>query len=361
MKFFFLINVFLIMSTSVLADSAFAPFREGQSEYVSEKEVKSARSVLKTNETKFLKELNGILESGKDLEDIHHQVERMILSVQRRSIDSEKAKSLHEAVWTLAREARQIDDAFYRMILAHLENTYPSKDDHKPLEDHLKLKDYLVRKAGLKRVYSELKRTDEVVGADASSPFPLKRFHFNFGDHKRITAREELLHKFNPGEVKELARIMDFTLNVVDAEKVFTTIKYRNSEETLVLEHSQTEQYRLALRLMRMKKNEFERSSNKSVKDIELLIAAVEAGVIQHSEIAMLVQNPDFYLPEVPFIKKAAKFVGQIAITGLSSNPVTAPYVIIPMILYNAYVEVKKAGTAVDEDSFIFEAPGRSR
>jgi hypothetical protein len=255
-----------------------------------------------------------------------------------------------------------IDDTFHRLMLEHIRKTYPEENEIVPTTKLLKLKDYVIVKKSLQAFFGEMAREGEESGHASDLPaFPLRHFKFKSGDLAGLTAREHLLYNYRPNEIRALAQLMSFTLRVMDAEETFTTIKFRDGSAPLVLEHSQTEQYRLALRLMRMKKIDLERELGKSIRDIDLIIAAFETGIIAHEELSLIVNNKDFYLPEVPFIRKALGFVGQLSYTALSANPVTAPYVLIPMIIYNTYVEMKKSGEKVDEDSFLFEAPERKR
>ncbi|MFL5783717.1 MAG: hypothetical protein ACJ76H_03835 [Bacteriovoracaceae bacterium] len=366
MRLFVFILLLVSMEAALASENVFAPFREGISNYVTATEAATAQKKLKKLGAGLLDEAHVLLEesaSKTEIEEIRAPFEHLIFSrLKQKQVSSEVMRSWLLSLIDSLRADQSIDDAFHRLMLEHIRKTYPAENETVPATKLLKLKDYVIAKKSLQSFFEELAREGEASGQATDLPvFPLKHFKFKSGDLTGLTAREHLIYNYRPNEIRARAQLMSFTLRVMDAEETFTTIKFRDGSAPLVLEHSQTEQYRLALRLMRMKKIELEREIGKSIRDIDLIIAAFESGIIAREELSLIVNNKDFYLPEVPFIRKALGFVGQLSITALSSNPVTAPYVLIPMIIYNTYVEMKNSGEKVDEDSFLFEAPERKR
>lgn len=346
----------LLMNPSVSASpELLKPFREGSSSYVSSKDEVRARKYLKSRALSVVPEAKAVL-----LENLESDLPELVSSLESllgpKVRDPRKALS---SILVLCRAHNEIDDIIFRLLRDSVEEKYPTQTEIDRRNENpgpaMELKTYLTKKSALLRRFGK-KGSLEVPKA----PFPKKKFSFTVEGHRNLSALEMVFYKYDSRQIEAMARIMELALNVADAESVVTTVNFRNSDP-LILVHTATDQYRLALRLMRIKKSEAERDSlqiGRPVKDIELIIAAYLAGIIGEAELSLILEDENFYRPEVAMEVKALKFLGGLALMGLKLNPATAPYVIVPIILYNFYNESKKLKKAVDEDSFVFTLPG---
>lgn len=369
---------FFLLAFSAYGENGdlFRPFREGKSNYVEAKDLRRAEKELKENQKRILENIQDLLISIEEspsawtyrdlinsLEDIY--LEELGEKEVRR--DTQK-KNLHRHVLNLLRGQELIDDTLHRLVNDAVNFEYPAPNKNKnikPKNAAIPLTDYLTKKKTLIRYHASLAKVkDEEVSSESLSPFPLKNFKYTVNGYRELSLLDRIFYLYTPSQIKEMALILDFALNVADARKVFTTIEFRDGEEPLVLTHSPTEQYRLALRLMRMQKEEAERNPTKIgtyIKDIDLIASAYVLGIISYDELSLIVNNPDFYLPEVSFAKKVVRYLGDLSLLAVRVHPATAPYALIPLLLYNAYTETQNAKNKIDEDAFIFSLPERGR
>lgn len=351
--------VFLcFLSFEISASSVLYPFREGTSNYVDEKTMEKSWKFFRTSAPEVLTRGKEGVEAhlGGSLEDIVEELH----SVTASSGKNERVRITH--LLNVLRQQNAIDDILYRLLRDTVEAKYPTtqelETDNQNSGPALTLEEYLRKKAWLVKASA-------VSPEPVSNPFPKKKFSFTVGKKRDLSAQEMIFYSFRPNQIRTMSSVLSLALNVADAESVVTTVTFRNTTEApLVIPHTGADQYRLALRLMKQKKSEAERDSSqigRPVKNIDLIISAYLLGVISSEELSLIIHDPNFFLPGVPMEKKVLKFLGNLALLGLKLHPVTAPYVIVPLIIYNAYTETKNAQHRVDEDSFLFTLPGERK
>lgn len=346
------------LSFEISASSVLYPFREGTSNYVDDKTMEKSWKYFRTSAPEVLAKGKEAVEAhlGGSLEDIIEELHSVTASSGR----NERVRIGH--LLNVLRQQNAIDDILYRLLRDTMEAKFPTaselENDHQNSGPALTLEEYLRKKAWLVKAST-------AASEPVSNPFPKNKFSFTALKKRNLSAQEMIFYTYRPNQIRSLSNIMAFTLNVADAESVVTTVTFRDSSaQPLVLAHTAADQYRLALRLMKQKKSEAEREVSqigRPVKNIDLIISAYLLGVISSDELALIVNDANFYLPEVAMEKKVLKFLGNLALLGLKLHPVTAPYVIVPLIIYNAYTETKDAKHRVDEDSFLFTLPGERK
>lgn len=356
-------------------EEIFLPVREGTSNYVSPKEFTRAQKKFKDREGEFIQEMKIILselaQEGRDAGYDALLSELMNIyskNFNKGQIGENELKEFFLNALVILRGNNIVDDVFYRLVQDYVKKEFPIYKNGQKIREKgpaLELPAYLSKKAAFNKNFLRVARyRDEIVKSTEPNPFPLKRYKFSVNGRGRLSLQERLFYLYEPKQILEMATIINFTLSVADAKKIFTTIEFRDSSGPLVLTHSPTEQYRLALRLMRMKKNEAETNPNAigvQVSDLDLIGSAYLMGIISHDELELIVNNPDFYLPQISFSKKVMTYIGQLLSLGVRIHPATAPYAILPLVLYNSYVETQEALNKVDEESFIFNLPARKR
>lgn len=364
------------ITRGVESESIFRPFREGKSNYVMPSEVLSAKKRLAALESRLI---DTVIAEFSLLEDhpneAHYESftnamnEFFLRELGSKFKTASDKRAIYDHSLNLLRSEGIIDDAFHRLELEYLKKRFPTPNEveNKAMArgPGILLKDYLAKKSALIKAYRRNVTTKEdSMTKDSENPFPLKRYKGTANGYSGLTIRERLFYLYSPAQIKELSSIINLSLSVADAKHVYTTIEFRNGEEAMVIEHSPTEQYRLAMRIMRMKKKASENDRTKlgmPVKDLDLIASAFELGVISYDELSLIVHNKDFYIAEKSFGSKALKYMANLGLLALRINPVTAGYVLIPMILYNSYQESIAQAKKVDEDSFFFDLPERAK
>lgn len=365
MRFLILLSVLFVQT--VLGQSIFAPFREGKSNYVSEKQAQKATGKFNGNEAILLETLSRNLSSIADFHEFTKVIQKSYDSLPGKKTDLSYA---YLDILILMRANDLIDDILFRLLRDHFEQFFyvepieSSFTQQRPAGPRMPLKDYIAKKESIKKSFFKLsKYKEEVVTSSQLNPFPIKQFKVNLGDYHSLSARERLFYLYTPAQIREMALIMDLALSIADAKTVYTTIEFRNGSSPMVINHSPTDQYRLALRIMRLQKDEAQNDQSRLgtyVNDLDLIVAAYELGVVSYDEISLVANNKDFYLPEISFGKKVVNYITSLASIAVRVHPVTAPYAIIPIMIYNSYAEVKKAQTKIDEEAFIFSLPKRN-
>lgn len=364
MRVFSIFLCLVVCQLSIADDSIFTPFREGRSNYVKASEVQSATKYFKANKEAVLNDTAELLQNADpNFDTLILEFDSALTKYVKKS--SQKRTSLIHLI-NLMRSEELIDDVLHRLLNDQIEKTYPTDTE---VENEfvnpgpaISMKEYLGKKAALIKAFAKMaKIKDETVSRDQANPFPIKEFSMSAAKYKKISARERLYYLYTTSQIKEMASIIDLALNVSDAKSVVTTINFRDQNKApLIIEHSPTDQYRLAVRLMKAEKKDAENDVlrlGRRVSNLDLIASAYELGILSYEELSLVVHDKNFYLPEVPMIKKVGKYVGELALLGLRVNPVTAPYVLVPLILYNTYVESKKGAKQIDEDSFMFTLP----
>lgn len=344
-----------LFSFEVTASPVLYPFREGTSNYVDQKMMERSWKFFRAEAPEVLRRGKEAVETqlAGSLDDM---VEELLI-VTKFSNGNERTRLGH--LLNVLRQQNVIDDILYRLLLDTVEAKFPTaseiETDSQNPGASLTLADYLRKKAWLVKASAA---TPEPV----SNPFPKNKFSFTVGKKRNLSAQEMIFYTYLPKQIRSMSGIISLALNVADAESVVTTVTFRDTTEApLVISHTAADQYRFALRLMKQKKSEAERETaqiGRPVKNIDLIISAYLLGVITSEELSLIVNDPNFYLPEVSMKIKVVKFLGNLSLIGLKLHPVTAPYVILPLILYNAYTETINAKHRVDEDSFLFTLPG---
>lgn len=351
--------------------SIFSPVREGSSNYITAKEVAKARKYFKGKDEAFLLSIQEELKlmeadiSTAKFEEVASKIEdfhaREIGKVRNHKI-------IHEHALALMRDASLVDDAFVRLMTDFVEQTnfIPDADERlsiAPIGPGLTLKDYLLKKGLIRKYFNRMsKNASETVSNADHNPFPLKEFKTKAGKHSKLSVRERLLYLYSAVQIKEMAGIMDLALNVADASRVYTTIEFRDRDAPMIINHSPTEQYRLAIRIMRMEKEDAEQNQQRLglvVSDLDMIGSAYELGIVSYEEISLITKNKDFYLPEVSLTRKVAGYLGKVTLLALRIHPATAAYAIIPIMIWNSYQDMNDAKNKVDEDSFFFTLPKR--
>ena len=340
--------------------NAFAPHREGKSNYITDKDVQRAQKNFKGKEAEV------IIKGKKLLLSQNADSSYEYLAQGLEEVFGSNVPYMHQSGLVLLRNANLIDDAFYRLMKDYYDelNYVPNDSSFdRPLGPGLALKDYITKKLALKKLYAKTSKVPtEVVLPSLPSALPIKQFKVSVNGRYNLTTKERLLYLYTPEQMKEMARIMDLALSIADAKSITTTIEFRQVTPPMVITHTPTDQYRLALRLMRIEKSESENNSLRlgtPVSDLDLITSAYELGIISYDEISLIANNKDFYSPEVSFARKVVNYLGGLAGLAFRVHPATAPYAIIPMMLYNSYQEMKNAENKIDEDSFIFSLPTR--
>lgn len=357
----------LLFSYGIFAETQIlAPYREGKSNYVNLRSAKRSEQYYKGYAQDLLNRAALILESNldQDLEAIVIDLESVV-DIQRPSLRDRRNSLTH--LLNLIRHANVIDDILYRLLLDSVEKKYPTQleIENKNLNPGpaISLKDYLSKKKSIQHLFTILVKDKSVsFNLQDANPFPKDNFSFSVGKYRQLSAQERIFYLYSPSQIRSMGLIIDLALNISDAQSVITTVNFRDSSKSpLVIEHSATDQYRLAIRLMKAKKKEAERDAfqiGRQVTNLDLIVSSYLVGIINYEELSLIIHDPNFFMPEVSMEKKALKYVGGLALLGLKMHPVTAPYVIIPLILYNSYIENNKMKGTVDEDSFIFSLPG---
>jgi len=351
--------ILCLFSFEISASSILYPFREGTSNYVDQKSMDRSWKFFQQDAHEFLRRGKEAVELNLDgsLEDIVSELEKVTHAHARRN---ERRSLTH--ILNILRQQNVVDDILYRLLLDSVEVKFPTarEIEHDSVNPGpaLTLQEYLRKKAWLVKASA-------VSSEPVSNPFPKNKFSFTVGKKRNLSAQEMIFYTYRPNQIRSMSNIISLALNVADAESVVTTVTFRDTTEApLVISHTAADQYRLALRLMKQKKSEAERESSqigRQVKNIDLIISAYLLGVISSEELSLIVNDANFYHPEVAMEKKVLKFLGNLALLGLKLHPVTAPYVIVPLILYNAYAETRNAKHRVDEDSFLFTLPGERK
>jgi hypothetical protein len=368
MRLLFLIV--MLFCHSGFAQNNFAPFREGKSNYVTDKQALKAHKQFANNGEELLKSLTTELALYPGEEDLSFEKLGALIQKAYESVPGRKTdfSYIYQNVLILMRSHDLIDDMLYRLLNDYFEQLYFMEQVDNPTQNRpegpgILLKDYSAKKDAIKRAFDKMsKYKDEVVSSEQLNPFPIKQFKMKAGRVRDLSARERIYYLYSPVQIREMASIMDLALSIADAKNVYTTIEFRNGSAPLVLTHSPTEQYRLALRIMRTQKEEAEGDRSRigsSVNDLDLITSAYELGILSYDEVSLIANNKDFYLPDVSFGKKVVSYFASLASIAIRVHPVTAPYAIIPMMIYNSYSEIKKTQTMIDEDSFIFSLPKR--
>lgn len=353
MKTLLFIILTIFCAKSFAASDVLAPFLEGSSGYVDEKAFQRSLKFFKADGKIVGRNAEKIISAGQEGE-LGDVIDSIAVAFSGNRRDERK---IVENALNICRFENRIDDVLYRLLLDTMKAKFPGVDEDVAPGPAMSLSDYLTKKRSILK-YSTASRFP----APTVNPFPKNKFSFTVGQYRNLSAQEMIFYTYKTNQIRSMAKVMNLALNVMDAESVVTTVNFRDkTEEPLVIVHSASDQYRFALRLMKMEKTAAERDSfriGRPVKNIDLIISSYLLGGINHEELGLVVHDKNFYLPEVSMEKKALKYVGQLALLGLKLHPVTAPYVIIPILLYNTYVETKKLSHRVDEDSFLFTLPG---
>jgi hypothetical protein len=370
MKHLILLWTLLACGGALAQDSIFRPFREGQSNYVSQKKAERALDKLSEIKDSLISDAEGVLaQYDEKLESTDLELFHAHLIVQLKPVLGKKLKFAEERrkyflyALDLLRSEAVIDDTFYRMNQDFIAQKYPEEEELTP-GPGLSLKDYIQKKKVLKKYFSDFSAHSDDVTEEAQNPFPFKHYKVKAKNYKNLSVRERLLYVYSAKQIKEMAMIMNLALKIADAKKMYTTIEFRDQSESIVLNHSPTEQYRLSVRLLRMKKKEAENDGSKigmSVEDMDLIGSAYELGVLSYDEISLIAHNKDFYVPKKSLALKVGKYLADLGLLALRVNPATAGYAIVPMMMYNSFMQSKKASETVDEDSFFFTVPERKQ
>jgi hypothetical protein len=192
-----------------------------------------------------------------------------------------------------------------------------------------------------------------------TNPFPLSKFQVSANGSKNITVTERLYALYTPAQIKKMSQSMQLVLNVMDAVKVETTVIFRDDSEreNLIIEHTPSDIYRLAVRMFNMEKKkliqEFKKQ-NLPFLNLDILAAALEMGVVSENEISILTTDDSFYKKDKSFMSKMKTYVVNLGMTAAQIMPATAPYAIVGMILYNSYQEINNGQDPIEYENFYF-------
>lgn len=217
----------------------------------------------------------------------------------------------------------------------------------------MELETYLTKKLAIKKISTKNSKKSKM------NPFPISKFSVNALDSKNVTVLERLYAIYTPEQIKRMAEAMNLVLNVMDAVKVETTIVFRADvgRENYVVEHTPSDIYRLAVRLFNMEKKKLisdNNNQNLPFTNLDILASAYEMGIVSEGEIAILTNDESFYRKEKSIFKKIGNYLGSLGMTAAQINPMTAPYAIVGLILYNSYQEINNGQDKIEYDNFYF-------
>ncbi|MGZ3787919.1 MAG: hypothetical protein ACXVLQ_05315 [Bacteriovorax sp.] len=302
---------------------------------------------------------NGNLEEGQLFQELAPFV--LYTGAMRRDRINDINKR-YSALLAIVRTKKIIDDVEYRSLLDELKFELDQLSSGGDVEDPsemvnkspmISIRDYHQKlELLLKDPKEEAKRVDLVM--------PLKSFGVKLVPGvDKYTPREKLYIKYSPMQIRAMSEILSYTLKIMSGVKTSIVVETEKSQK-IVLDVSLTDQYRLALREYNLKKKEYEQNGAKlgvACDDIDILMASLELGVISKEEVAGLLNNPDFYRPDVPNWNKILHYAGNLAVMGLQINPTTAPFVVVPLLVYRSYMAAKDQINKQDEDLFLFTLP----
>jgi hypothetical protein len=258
----------------------------------------------------------------------------------------------------LARCGRYIDDVIYDFLSIKLQqeqtNAAGESAAQTPYISPMPIQSYLLKKIKIQAIskidYSQI----------TNDPFPLKNFPVSVGEGQKISVKEKLYAQYTIDQIREMSQILGDALSIMtDVEKAETVIYFRKDShrEKLVIEHTPSDIYRLALRRFMMEKKQLiakYAASNLPFSNLDILASANEMGVVSSAEIGLLTGDEKFYKKETPPYKKILSFVGKIGLTAAQIVPATAPYAIVGVIIYNSYNELNKAKESIELENFYF-------
>lgn len=284
-----------------------------------------------------------------------------------------RSRKLYEKSWSLiilGKADGVINDLEFRALFDELryQLQYPVRRKRVGgvRNNRTKLVEYPPALIQLSSYYKKLKRIQKMRRDTFESHelyLPIKKANFKDNKNKqRYTFREKLYAHYTPIQIKAMGSLLEYMFDIMMAQRTYTVIELSDKDD-IVLEATLTDQYRLAIRLYEIEKRKAERIRTKIgrvVDDIDIVFAALELGIIAKEEVSILLTNPDFFREDISWEKKLGMYIKSLALLGLQTNPATAPYVLIPTLLYRSYQDADRELKSADEDLFLFTLPERN-
>ncbi len=336
----------LLSSSLIRAQSVYSELSLMESDYVSSKVCEKLKS---KKGKEFAYELIGKIFTDDNKEKTTEELLELF-----RDESSIELLPLHKLdVIKLARCHRQIDDVIFSLFRKQIQFEIQRAREETVFSEpvtRLKMQEYVVKKSSIQNKVRGLDKTTK-------NPFPLKKFPMEVYGIKGLTMRERLYTYYSERQMRSMAKVIDRILNIIDAEKVETKINLRDGSDPIIIEHTPSDIYRLALRMFTMERKRIVSEPGNGhlpFLPIDFVASAHELKVIDSDVVHLLTEDESFFKPEKSMAKKLASYFGKLGLTAAQLNPASAPYALLGIIIYNTYTEVNKIKNSVEAENFYF-------
>lgn len=171
-----------------------------------------------------------------------------------------------------------------------------------------------------------------------------------------LSPRAKLYNQYNTYQIKQLAKIMDETMKNMNAQNIAITVDENGDGKA---ERSYDlpipEKYRMALRLLNLEKQRLVKEGILMTvpQNIDLLTAAFESGLIDGEILQELVNMKELKVKNFDRYKVYKQMLVRIGKSAVTAIPVAGPILIIPIVVIESYIELRKNNN-VSEASHIF-------
>ncbi len=377
--FFLQLSIFSSVSAGNVSLEYFinGEFKNVRSAYLTEKDVNKATKYLNRKDINIESSLLIIKELFNSFRDKghHEKVSNLafLKSIWKETINFDGKKTSQPqliynstlSLLILTLDKGFISDLEYRVLVDQLQFSlnYPvyfgprkkrrHRDGRRPL---IELSEYYEK---LNRILS-IKQTNRFPESEIFIPLR-KMYSKSKVNGEKYTYREKIYAEFTVLQIEAMGELLSKMLHYMNADRLNIVLEYDDHED-IIIEASLMDQYRFALRYYDILKYEYENRESKigkGVDELDIIFAGLELGIISAKELEVLLINPDFYRPEISFESKLKSYIGDLFILGLQTNPSTAPYVILPLLIYRSFKASEKVPFSVDEDHFFFTLPER--
>lgn len=171
-----------------------------------------------------------------------------------------------------------------------------------------------------------------------------------------LSPRAKLYNQYNTFQIKQLAKLMDDTMKTMNAQKISVNVDFDgNGVPERTYDLPIPEKYRMALRLLNMEKQRLveEGMLAAAPQNLDLLTAAFESGLIDGELLNELVNMKELKVKNFDRYKVYKQMLVRIGKAAVTAIPVAGPILIIPIVVIESYIDLRK-NNHVSDPSHIF-------
>lgn len=186
-----------------------------------------------------------------------------------------------------------------------------------------------------------------------------RRMSRRAASYSGLYPRQVLYYTYNSFQIKALSSIFEKTLKIMNSSNAYIHIDLANDEESedfLHIDLSYTEKYRLAVKLLSQEVAKLPLTGGFPNRPlfIDVLMAAVETGVISKDVMEVMIFRDDF----TDSYRNRFKIYGEIAkrlgLTALTYTPVIGQLALIPIILLETRQQIKDQKRRDSDETHLF-------